>query len=75
MRWFHRKVVGHPTRYEQECMAYNWAKYGSFSPTVLHDPIGGRSLFNPKAVRKLEFKREYLGEPIPPESVTKTVIP
>lgn len=60
MRWFHRKVAGHPTQYELECFAYMAAK----------DKVWGQQAeawINPRALNKLEFTNEYMCEPVPPE--------
>lgn len=64
MRWFHRKVVGHPTQYELEVAAYD----------NTHGYNYLRSRVNLRALAKLEFTNEFLGEPVPME-ITRTVIP
>ena len=69
-RWWHLKVAGYPTRYERECIAYSITQGKRWDLAVRGWAVG---LHGERLVK--QFTREFLGEPIPPEKITKTVIP
>ena len=61
-RWWHCKVIGHPTQHEIECRAYDAARNQAYLE---------RSLFRfPR-----EWTNEFLGEPVPPLEIERAVIP